>query len=155
MSFMSFHIDGTERTGRTKILTCPAADTTLHIDYRNLWRICFFRIGSYHLYGTCRTMAGTVPAFHLVCDADAILLNPYGMTDLDGRFLGEARQMDGIGRSHLRTLGAFGAAVTAFVGHFRLHQFCQVRRRTEHLVGTYRYAELAGCAVLCKVAGAQ
>ena len=23
-------------------------------------------------------------------------------------------------------------------------QFCQVRRRTEHLVGTYRYAELAG-----------
>ena len=43
-------------------------------------------------------MAGTVPAFHLVCDADAILLNPYGMTDLDGRFLGEARQMDGIGR---------------------------------------------------------
>lgn len=97
-------------------------------------------------------MAGTVPAFHLVCDADAILLNPYGMTDLDGRFLGEARQMDGIGRTHLRTLGAFGAAVTAFVGHFRLHQFCQVRRRTEHLVGTYRYAELAGCAVLCKVA---
>ena len=53
-------------------------------------------------------MAGTVPAFHLVCDADAILLNPYGMTDLDGRFLGEARQMDGIGRTHLRTLGAFG-----------------------------------------------
>ena len=100
-------------------------------------------------------MAGTVPPFHLVCDADAILLNPYGMTDLDGRFLGEARQMDGIGRTHLRTLGAFGAAVTAFVGHFRLHQFCQVRRRTEHLVGAYRYAELAGCAVLCKVAGAQ
>lgn len=25
MSFMSFHIDGTERTGRTKILTCPPA----------------------------------------------------------------------------------------------------------------------------------
>ena len=74
-------------------------------------------------------MAGTVPTFHLVCDADAILLNPYGMTDLDGRFLGEARQMDGIGGTHLRTLGAFGAAVTAFVRHFRLHQFCQVRKK--------------------------
>ena len=123
---MSCHINSAERTGRTKVLTRPTTDTFFYIYYRNLWRICFFRIGSYHLYGTCRTMAGTVPTFHLVCDADAILLNPYGMTDLDGRFLGEARQMDGIGRTHLRTLGAFGAAVTAFVGHFRLHESCQI-----------------------------
>ena len=50
---MSAHINGTERTGRTKVLTRSTTDTFFYIYYRNLWRICFFRIGSYHLYGNC------------------------------------------------------------------------------------------------------
>ena len=152
---MSFHIDCAERACRTQVITCAAADAAFGIDNGYLGGLRISGVRSHHLYGADRAVAGAVAALHLIGDADAILLNPYGMTDLDGRFLGEACQMDGIGRTHLRTLGAFGAAVTAFVGHFRLHQFCQVRRRTEHLVGAYRYAELAGCEVLCKVAGAQ
>ena len=66
MSFMPFHIDGTKRTGRTKILACPAADTALHIDYRNLWRILVFRYTRHHLYGSRRAMACTVATLHTI-----------------------------------------------------------------------------------------
>lgn len=84
MSFMSFHIDGTEQTGRTKILTCPAADTTLHIDYRNLWRILVFRYTRHHLYGSRRTMACTVATLHTIRQWYAIFLYPHGMPYLNG-----------------------------------------------------------------------
>ena len=140
MHLMSCHINSAERTGRTKVLTRPTTDTFFYIYYRNLWRICFFRIGSYHLYGTCRTMAGTVPAFHLVCDADAILLYPYGVAYLDSRFVSFRYRPDCTCRTHFRTLGTFGTAVAALVGHFRLHQFRQVGRGAQHLVGTHRNA---------------
>ena len=33
MALVTFHIDGTERTGRAKVLACAAAYTTLGIDY--------------------------------------------------------------------------------------------------------------------------
>ena len=41
MHLMSCHINGAERTGRTKVLTRPTTDTFFYIYYRNLWRICF------------------------------------------------------------------------------------------------------------------
>ena len=152
---MAFHIDGAERTRRTKVLACSASYAAFGIDCRYLDGGLIFRIRRNHLYGAGRAMAGTISTFHLVGDADAVLFNPYGMADLDGRFFGKACQMDGTGGAYLCTLCTFGAAVTTLIGHFRLHQFHQVRRRPEHLIGTYRYTELAGCAVLCKVPGAQ
>lgn len=99
-------------------------------------------------------MTGAVATFHIVGDADAIFLYSYGVPYLNGRFIGFRYGADGACRTHFRTLGALRPAIAAFVGHFRLHQSCEVGGRTQHLVGTYRYAELAGRTVLRKVAGA-
>ena len=116
---MSAHINGTERTGRTKVLTRPTTDTFFYIYYRNLWRICFFRIGSYHLYGTCRTMAGTVATFHSICQRYTVLFNPYGMSDLNSWFLGKTGEMNSTGRTNFRTFSTFGTAISTFVWYFR------------------------------------
>ncbi len=37
MHLMSCHINGAERTGRTKVLTRPTTDTFFYIYYRNLF----------------------------------------------------------------------------------------------------------------------
>ena len=71
-------------------------------------------------------MTGAVATFHIVGDADAIFLYPYGVPYLNGRFIGFRYGADGACRTHFRTLGALGPAIAAFVGHFRLHQSCEV-----------------------------
>lgn len=55
-------------------------------------------------------VAGAVAALHLIGDADAILLYPYGMTYLDGRFVGFRYRPDSTCRTNFRTLGTFGTA---------------------------------------------
>ena len=85
-------------------------------------------------------MAGAVSTFHIIGDADAILLYPYGVAYLDSRFISFRYRPDCTCRTYFRTLGTFGTAVAALVGHFRLHQFRQVGRGAQYLVGTYRNA---------------
>ena len=69
---------------------------------------CGFPERSHHLYGADRAVAGAVAALHLIGDADAILLYPYGMTYLDGRFVGFRYRPDSTCRTNFRTLGTFG-----------------------------------------------
>ena len=80
---MSCHVDSTERTRRTKILTSSAADTLLYVHYRNLWRIRLFRIGRHHLNSSSRTMASTVATLHTIGQWHTILLYPYSVADLN------------------------------------------------------------------------
>ena len=86
-----------ERTGRTKILTCPAADTTLHIDYRNLWRILVFRYTRHHLYGSRRTMACTVATLHTIRQWYAIFLYPHGMSQSGSSSFCRLKEIDATG----------------------------------------------------------
>ena len=137
---MSFHIDCAERACRTQVLTCAAADAAFGIDNGYFGGLRISGVRSHHLYGADRAVAGAVAALHLIGDADAILLYPYGMTYLDGRFVGFRYRPDSTCRTNFRTLGTFGTAVAALVGHFRMHQPCQVGRGAQHLVGTHRNA---------------
>lgn len=73
------------------------------------------------LYSADRAMTGTVAAFHIIGDADAIFLYPYGVAYLNGRFISFGNRTDSSCRTYFRAFGAFGTAVTALVGHFRLH----------------------------------
>lgn len=148
MPFMSFNVDGTERSCRTKILASSTTDATLSIHHGDSRRILHIRIGRDHLYGSCRTMPGAVAAIHPVCQRDAVLLYPHGMTDLDGRFVCCRDFQDSTSRTDFRTLRAFRAAITSFVGSLRLHQCFQFHRGTEHTVRTDRYAKLAGGTVM-------
>ena len=84
MHLMSCHINGAERTGRTKVLTRPTTDTFFYIYYRNLWRILVFRYTRHHLYGSRRTMACTVATLHTIRQWYAIFLYPHGMPYLNG-----------------------------------------------------------------------
>ena len=123
---MSFHIDCAERACRTQVLTCAAADAAFGIDNGYFGGLRISGVRSHHLYGADRAVASAVAALHLIGDADAILLYPYGMTYLDGRFVGFRYRPDSTCRTNFRTLGTFGTAVAALVGHFRLHQPCQL-----------------------------
>ena len=150
---MSFHINGTEGTGRTEVFAGTATDAAFRVDGRKLERVGVLGVRRYHGDGTCGTMACTVTAFHLIGLHHAVAFDPYGVPYLDGRFLGQRSQMDGVCRTDLSTFCAFRATIAAFVRRERLHQRHQAGRGAQHLVGAYRHAELAGRAVLGEVAG--
>ena len=152
---MPFHVDSAERARRAEVFACAAADAPFGVDGGYLPGVRIVRVRCHHLYCADRAVAGTVAALHIVGDADAILLYPYGVAYLDSRFVRFGDRVDSTCRAHFRALGALGAAIPAFVGHFRLHQLHQVGRRAQHLVGAYRYAELASRAMQCEVTGAQ
>ena len=140
---MPFHIDCAERACRTQILTCAAADAAFGIDNGYFGGLRISGARSHHLYGADRAVAGAVAALYLIGDANAILLYPYGMTYLDGRFVGFRYRPDSTCRTNFRTLGTFGTAISAFVRHFGLHESHQITRWPQDLIRTSRYAQLA------------
>ena len=136
MHLMPLHIDGREGTRRTDILTGTTADAGRFVDSRHHGRLLVVRIERHHLDGARRTMAGTVATIHLVCQHHTVLLDPNGMTNLDGGFLWFVDELDGSGRTNLRTACTLRTAVTMLVRHLRQHQVHQVGRGTKHVVGT-------------------
>ena len=92
---MSFHIDGTERSGRTQILTCTATDTPFGIDDRNLDRARVTAVRGNHQYGSRWAMAGTVATIYAIGQRNTVLFYPYGVTDARGRFFGNGYRPDG------------------------------------------------------------
>ena len=152
---MSFHIDGTERTGRTQILTCTATDTPFGIDDRNLDGTRVIAVRGNHQYGSRWAMAGTVTTIHAIGQRNAVLFYPYGVTDARGRFFGNGYRPDSSCGTDFAASGTFRTAIAAFVGHFGLHQSRQVGGGAKHSVGTCRHTKLAGCAMSGKVACAQ
>ena len=92
MYFMPFYINSTKRTGRTQVLTSTTSDTTLNVHNRNFRRIITFRVGSYHLYSSCRTMTSTISTINTIGQNYTIFFYPYSMPDLDRRLF---RNRDG------------------------------------------------------------
>ena len=100
-------------------------------------------------------MAGAVTALHAVGQWHTVLLQPYGVTYLCGRLVGDGYRTYGSCRTYLAALRTFGATIATFVGHFGLHQRHQTGGRTEYLVGADRHAKLAGGAMTGEIACAQ
>ena len=152
---MSFHIDGTERSGRAQVFTCAATDTPFGIDDRNLDGARVIAVRGNHQYGSRRAMAGTVTTIHAIGQRNTVLFYPYGVTDACGRFFGNGYRPDGSCGTDFAASGTFRTAIAAFVGHLGLHQSRQVGGGAKHSVGTCRHTKLAGCAMSGKVACAQ
>ena len=60
-------------------------------------------------------MTGAVAALDTVGERDAVVAHPYGMTDLNRRFVGLREVYDCACWADFRTFDAFRAAVSAFV----------------------------------------
>ena len=143
---MSFHIDCAERACRTQVLTCAAADAAFGIDNGYLGGLRIPGVRSHHLYGADWAVAGAVAALHLIGDADAILLYPYGMTYLDGRLVCRRDFQNRARRTYFRTFRTFGPAVAELVRGHGLHERRQRGRRAQHARRTHRHAKLAARA---------
>ena len=105
----------------------------------------------HHLDGAGGAVAGAVAAAHAVGEHHAVVLDPYGMADMDGGLLLLGDGLDGTGRADLAATGALGTAVADLIRHGGLHEMHQVGRGTQHVVGTGRHTELAGGAVFLHV----
>ena len=112
---VSFHVNGTEWTCRTKILASPATDTTFHIHNRNLQRIRIISIGRNHRNRSRRAMPGAVATRYLIPKWHAILLYPHGMTNLRGRLIRRGKFQDCSRRTYLRTFRTFRSAIPSLV----------------------------------------
>ena len=165
VNLVALHIDGRERTGRAKILTGPASDTSLGVNSRHhqfLTVITFLpaamvtavSLQRHHLYGSCRTVTGAVAARLTVPDGDTVVLNPYGMAYMGRRLFRYIDGPDSPCRTDLRALGTLRTAISSLVGHLRLHQAHQVSGRTQHSVGADRHAELTAGAMPGKMSQA-
>ena len=152
---MPFHIYGAERTRRAQVFTGSAADAFFLVYDRKLRRIRVVRVFCHHQDRLGRAMAGTVAASDTVPVDDAIFLNQYGMSDLDGRFVRFRDWTDRSGRANFRTFDAFGTTVSSLVRYFWLHKCLKVPRRTQHMVRTNRYTKLARGAMLGEIGSAQ
>ena len=135
VNFVPFYINRAERTCRTQVFARSTSDALLGIYRRNLKRLRVRRIGRYHCDGSCRTMAGTVPARLSVGERNATVFHPYGMTDLGGRLLCLVCQMNGIRGAYFRTFRTFGTTIATFVRHYGLHECIERSGRTEHFIG--------------------
>ena len=151
---MPFHIDGAERTCGTQVLAGAATDTAFGVDGRYLRGTGHRRVGRHHRDGAGRAMARAVAASHAVGQRHAVLSHPYGMADLNGRLFGRRYFLNRARGTYLRTLRAFGAAITAFVRRFGLHERFQVGRGPQHVVRANRHAELTSRAMLREMAQA-
>lgn len=87
-------------------------------------------------------MAGAITAGNAIGQRDAILFNPHGTSYLYSRLFCRIYSADSTCRTDLRTLCAFGTAISAFVGTFGLHQCRQTAGGSQNLIGTNRYAKL-------------
>ncbi len=144
---MAFYIDGAERARGTQILTRAATYTTFGVNHRDLYRLFIHRIGGHHGYRSGGTVACTVATLHPVGEWYTVVLYPYGMPYLDGRFILPGDTADCSCRTYFRAFRTLGAAISTFVRRFGLHEPFKIGRWTKYSIRTYRYAQLTRGAV--------
>ena len=133
--FVSFYIDGAEGPCGTEVLALAAAYTFLGIFYRHFDNFAV-DLFLHHLNRPCGTVTRTSTAVVTIGDRDAVLLNPYGVTDMDGGLLLFGDSFDSTRRADLTATRTLGAAISALKGHFGLHEFHWVGRRAQHIIRT-------------------
>ena len=83
MYFVTFYMNGCERSCRTYILACTASDALLLVNGRNLQRVFIRRIFADHPYCLGRTMSGAVAAVYIICIDYAVVKIDYGQSYLN------------------------------------------------------------------------
>lgn len=151
MPLVPLNIYSTEGTRRTEIFACTASYTASGIHYRNLQRVFIAHNRRNHSNSSCRTVTRTVATTYTVCSNHTVLTYPYGMTYLYRRFNLSGEGEDGSRRTYLATQGTLWSAEAFRISHLRLHEAHNVCRRGKDVVRTFCNAELARCAMLCKM----
>ena len=77
------------------------------------------------------------------------------MTDLYSRFVFFRNRFDRSRRANLRTFHTFRTAIPSIECHLRLHQFHQIRRRTQDMILADRYTKLTSRAMLGQIPNTQ
>ena len=133
--FIPFHVNCAERVGRAEVLAGAAAYAFVLVHSRHLY-LAIWAFVIHHLDSSSGAMAGAVAAADTVSQHHAVLFDPNGMSDMDvGLFL-TGNGFDGTGRADLATACAFGATVTAFKRHHRLHEVHQIGGGTQDVIWT-------------------
>ena len=122
MRLVPFDVDGAEGAGGAEVLTGTATDAQRLVDSGDVSTEFVVGIEGYHLDGSRGAVAGTVAAFHLIIDGDAVFLHEDSMTDLDAGLLLLLDGTDGARRTYLGTARTFRTTVAALIGHLGLHQ---------------------------------
>ena len=135
MHFVPFHINRAKRSGRAEVLTGTAADAFVFVHGGHLYRAVWTFV-VHHLDGTRGAVTGAVAAADAVGQHHAVLLDPHGMADMDGRFFLTGNGLDGTSRTDLAAPCAFGATVATLKRHRGLHEVHQVGGRTQDIVRT-------------------
>jgi hypothetical protein len=115
MGVVAFHINGTERTCRTKVLACTTSDTAFCIDNRYLQFFLASILNIYHLYGSGGAMTLAIATRLAVAHRNTVLPDPYCMAYLHGGFFLACNGTYGTCRTNVGTLGTFGTTISAFV----------------------------------------
>ena len=133
--FISFHINRAERSGRAEVLAGAAANAFDLVHGRHLHRaVRAFVV--HHRDGSRRAVAGAIATTDTIAKHNAILLDPHGMTNMDGGLFLTGDGLDGTGRADLAAPCAFGATVVALKRHRGLHEVHQVSGGTQDVVRT-------------------
>ena len=96
-------------------------------------------------------MTSTISTTYLIRIHYTILSNPHGMPYLNSRLFSQTSQMNGISRTYFCTFRTFGATISTFIGHLRLHQPLQITRWTQYLIRAHRHTKLTSRTMLCKM----
>ena len=126
MYFMTFYIDGRERTGGTNIFAGTTTDTDVHVNRGNPRRLLILFVKSNHRDGTSRTMTGTVAAIHAIADGNTVLLDPNGMANLDAGLLNVVKGFDGSCRTDIGTTCTLWTAEALLIAHGGKHEVHKV-----------------------------
>lgn len=151
MYLMPFHVDGADRIRGTEVLTGSATDAAFFIDSGYSGTTTIVLVKTHHLDCSDGTMAGTITAFDIVRKNQAVLLDPYGMSDLCAGFLLRRNRTDGSSRAYLGAAIALRSAVATLVAHRRLHECQQIGGRTQNLIRTLGDTELTASAMLTEM----
>ena len=135
MYLIPLHINRAERSGRAEVLAGAAADAFVFVHGRHLHRsVRTFVV--YHLDGSRRAVTGAVAAADAVGKHYAVLLDPYGMTDMDAGLFLTCDGLDGTSGTDLAATRTFRVTIAALKRHRALHEMHQVGGGTQDIVGT-------------------
>lgn len=129
MGFASFHEDGLGGCRRTIVLALAAADALVLVDRGNAVD---------HLDGAGGAVTRTKAA------ADAVVLQHHSVADTDGRLLLLADVLDGARGAEFAAAGAGYTAEALVEDHRGLHKTIESRAGSQHMLGAFADAKLAG-----------
>ena len=86
------------------MLACTTADTPFGVNHRYFQRLFVLAVYWHHLYGTRRTVSGTIATANPIGQGYAVFLHPNGMTYSCRRLLFNRYGLYGICRTHIGTI---------------------------------------------------